>query len=206
MKKTKTFLIAECGIMVALATVLSFFPLYKALYGGSVTLMSMLPIMLVSYRHGIKAGLATGFVHSVIQLIFGLDSVAYVPDAPGIVLCILLDYIIPFTAIGLAGIFRNVKFTKSSITNTIIASVLGAVLVMVFRYVCHILSGVVIWYALDLVWYKGDTTTEIGSLVNSHGPWTFSAIYNGAFMIPEIIITAIGAGSVSVPVLKFKKH
>jgi thiamine transporter len=201
MKKTKTFLIAECGIMVALATVLSFIKVYEAPYGGSVTLMSMLPIMLVSLRHGIGPGLATGFVHSVIQLLFGLGSVAYVPDAAGIILCILFDYIIPFTAIGLAGAFRKVRFTKSSTVNTIISALLGAVLVMAFRYFCHIISGVVVWYALDLVWYADDPT----HIVNKYGSWAFSTIYNGTFMIPEIIITAIGAGAVSVPALKLKK-
>lgn len=201
MKKTKTLLIAECGIMVALATVLSFIKVYEAPYGGAVTLMSMLPIMLVSLRHGIGLGLATGFVHSVLQLLFGLGSVAYVPDALGIVLCILLDYIIPFTAIGFAGIFRKVKFTKNETANTVITAVLGALLVLVFRYLCHIISGVVIWYALDLVWYADDPT----HIVNKYGSWAFSAIYNGWFMIPEIIITAIGAGAVSVPALKLKK-
>lgn len=186
--------------MVALATVLSFIKVYEAPYGGSVTLMSMLPIMLVSYRHGIGTGLATGFVHSVIQLLLGLGSVAYVPDAFGIVLCILFDYIIPFTAIGLAGMFRRVKFTENHIVNTIITAVIGAIFVTVLRYICHIISGVAVWYALDLVWYADDPT----HIVNKYGAWAFSAIYNGTFMIPEIIVTAIGAGALTVPVSKIK--
>lgn len=189
MKNTKTSIIAECGIMVALATVLSFIKVYEAPYGGSATLMSMLPIMLVSMRRGVKCGLAAGGVYSVIQLLFGINNVMWVPDAQGIILCILFDYIIPFTAIGLAGMFMNVKFTKNETANRVASVLLGALAVMLIRYACHIFSGVVVWYALDLEWYADDPT----HIVNIYGPWAFSAIYNGTFMIWEIVITAVGA-------------
>lgn len=191
MKKQKTLLIAECGIMVALATVLSFIKIYEAPYGGSATLMSMLPIMLVSFRRGVKCGLVSGFVYSVIQLIFGLSNVAWVPSASGIVICVLFDYIIPFTLIGLAGLFSNCVFTRNERVNKLLTVLVGAVTVMLVRYLCHIVSGVVVWYALDLVWYADDP----GHIVNRYGPWTFSAIYNGTFMIWEIAVTAIGAAA-----------
>lgn len=186
--------------MVALATVLSFIKVFEAPYGGSITLVSMLPIMLVSLRHGVKPGLAAGLLHAVIQLLFGLHNVMYVPDAAGIVFCILFDYIIPFTFAGFAGAFRNVKFTKSENSNKIIAALIGIIAVMLVRYFCHILSGVVVWYALDLVWYADDPT----HIVFKYGPWMFSAIYNGSFMIPETIITAIVGAATVIPATKLK--
>ncbi len=171
--------------MVALATVLSFIKVYEAPYGGSVTLMSMLPIIILSVRRGTKCGLASGFVYSVIQLLFGLSNVAWVPSVSGIIICILLDYIIPFTLIGLAGIFATKAESRGRI---IVMALIGAIVVMLVRYLCHIFSGVAVWYALDLVWYADDPT----HIVHMYGPWAFSAIYNGTFMLPEIVITAIG--------------
>ncbi len=181
-------LLVECALMVALATVLSIIKVYEAPFGGSVTLISMAPIIVLSMHRGIIPGLAAGFVHSVIQLILGLSNVGWVPDMGGKVLCVLFDYIIPFTLLGLGGMFRSVKFTKNERANIIIQALLGALVVTVIRYICHIISGVAVWYALDLEWYADDPD----HIVNKYGSWAFSAIYNGSFMIPEIIETCIG--------------
>lgn len=185
---SKVHILTESAIMVALATVLSMFKIWEAPYGGSVTILSMAPIIILSMRRGVKVGLFAGFAHSLIQLLLGLGTVAYVPTPMGIVICILTDYILPFTLLGLGGIFRNVKFTKNEKTNLIIAAALGALLVTVLRYLSHIVSGAVIWYALDLEWYADDPT----HIVFQYGAWMFSVIYNGGYMIPEIITTVIG--------------
>ena len=49
----KTKALAECALMVAFATVLSIVPLAQLPYGGSITIASMLPIVLISYRRGL---------------------------------------------------------------------------------------------------------------------------------------------------------
>ncbi len=191
-KNEKIRIVAETAVMVALATILSLIKIYDAPYGGSVTLMSMLPIMILSCRRGTLCGLAGGFVYSVIELLLGLNNVAWVPTAGGIALCILFDYIIPFTLIGLCGMFFGGKdalsFNKASRAWRILV---GAFVVMLLRYVCHIISGVAVWYALDLEWYADDPT----HIVHKYGAWLFSAIYNGSFMLPEIAITLIGAAA-----------
>jgi len=191
-KQRKIYLLVESAIMVALATVLSMVKVYEAPFGGSVTLLSMAPIIILSMRHGVKVGLSGAFVYSILQLLLGLGSVAWVPSAEGVVLCVLLDYIIPFTLLGFAGIFRNVRFTKNDVANLVISAILGTILVTALRFVCHIVSGAVIWYALDLEWYADDPT----HIVHKYGAWMFSFVYNGTFMIPEIIETVIG-----VPIL-----
>ena len=186
--KTRTHILTESAMMIALATVLSMIKIWEAPYGGSVTILSMAPIILLSMRRGVKVGLIAGFVHSLIQLLLGLNNVAYVPTVSGIIVCVLTDYILPFTLLGLGGIFRNVKFTKNDKTNIFIAAALGALLVTLLRYASHIVSGAMIWYALDLEWYADDPT----HLVFQYGAWAFSAIYNGGYMIPEIIATTVG--------------
>lgn len=192
--------LTECALMIALATVLSLVEVYKAPFGGSVTLLSMVPIIVISMRHGVGVGLAAGFVHSIIQLVLGLSNVAWVPDLTGKILCILLDYILPFTLLGLGGIFRGVKFTKNARTNVIVAALIGTLLVTLLRFMCHILSGVVIWYALDLEWYADDPS----HIVNRYSQWIFSLIYNGWYMIPEIIETAIGTPIIAAALMKVK--
>ena len=187
-KSHSVHVLAESAIMIALATVLSMVKVYEAPYGGSVTLLSMAPIIILSMRRGVKTGLVAGFVHSLIQLLLGLNNVAWVPTPGGIVLCVLFDYLLPFTLLGLGGCFRNVRFSKNDTANLFIAAILGTLLVTVLRYVCHIISGVAVWYALDLEWYADDPD----HIVNKYGPWMFSAIYNGTFMLPEIIETVVG--------------
>ena len=185
---SRTRLLAESAIMVALATVLSMLKLWESPYGGSVTILSMVPIIVLSMRRGVKVGLAAGLAHSLIQLLLGLSNVAWVPTPMGIAICVLTDYIIPFTLLGLGGCFRDRKFTGDKNKDLVIAAALGALLVTVLRYVSHIVSGAVVWYELDLEWYADDPT----HIVNLYGPWMFSAIYNGIYMIPEIITTTIG--------------
>ena len=188
----KVHILAECAITVALATVLSWLKIWDSPYGGSITVLSMTPIILLSMRRGVRVGLLGGLVHSLLQLLFGLSNVAYVPTPMGIVLCILTDYILPFTLLGLAGCVR--------VRNILVSAALGALLVTTLRYLCHIVSGVVIWYELDLVWYADDPS----HIVNRFGPWSFSAIYNGIYMIPEIIATTIGSALLAKALEKVK--
>ncbi len=173
-------ILTECAIMVALSTVLSLLILWEAPLGGAVTLFSMAPIILISYLHGCKWGLATGFVHSVIQLILGFSNVMYVPSAIGVCLCIGLDYIVPFTLIGLAGMFRNV--TKKEIVNVI----LGSLTVCVIRYASHVIVGGAVWYELT----KAGDWNEY---VHTVGMWTYSFVYNAQFMVPETAIVLVAA-------------
>ncbi len=198
--KTKTRIIVESAVMIALATVLSMIKIYDAPYGGSVTLMSALPIVLIAMRYGMRTGFAAGFVYSFLQLILGLENVAYVPGAVGILLCCLFDYIVPFTLFGLCGAFRSFRLFKSENFNRLVGFTLGTVLVLIIRYACHVITGVVIWYELDLMWYADDPS----HIVNQYGPWLFSFIYNAHYMIPELAVTAVGAAALSPVAALFK--
>lgn len=152
---------------VALATVLSLIKVYEAPFGGSVTLLSMAPVIVLSIHRGIGPGLAAGFVHSVIQLILGLSNVGWVPDMGGKVLCVLFDYIIPFTLLGLGGMFRNVKFTKNDRTNLIVQALLGTLVVTRYPLSLPVVSGVPYGTLSTL---NGTQTTPTTSLTSTaHG-------------------------------------
>lgn len=184
---SRTRILTECAIMVALASVLSMVKLWQSPYGGSVTCLSMAPIILLSLRRGVKTGLLAGFAHGVIQLLLGLSNLSWIPSPSGILICALTDYILPFTLLGLGGVFCHCHFSRKENANLLIAAALGALLVTLLRYLCHLISGAVIWYALDLQWYADDP----GHIVNLYGPWVFSLIYNGIYMVPEILATTV---------------
>ena len=71
MSKTysKTRTLVECALMIALGTVLANIKIYELPNGGSITLFSMLPFIMISFRHGVKWGLFTGFVNSLLQML-----------------------------------------------------------------------------------------------------------------------------------------
>jgi len=108
MSKTysKTRILVECALMIAIGTVLSNIKFFTMPNGGSITLLSMLPFVLVSFRHGAKWGLFTGFVNACLQMIMGF----YPPPASTFLYFlgeVLLDYVLAFMALGLAELFAR---------------------------------------------------------------------------------------------------
>jgi thiamine transporter len=188
MKKSATLVMVEGAIMIALATVLSYIRVYRLPWGGSITLFSMLPIVLYSIKYGVVKGVEAGFLFSLIQLgqgaIDGLFGWGLTPAA--LVGCILFDYILPFTVIGLAGMFRG----KGAVGWT-----LGTVIALLLRFACHFCTGVIIWKSFGELWdgFSTDNT------------YLYSFLYNGSYMLPEIILTAVGAfAAFRIPVIR--KH
>ncbi len=175
MKNEKVLTLVEGAVMVALATVLSFIKIINLPWGGSITLLSMLPIVIFSLKRGIGHGLAASFVYSLIQFgqgcAEGIFGWGLTPVA--LVACIFIDYIFAFTVLGIAGIFRK-HGTPGMIG--------GSVLAMTLRLVCHYTSGVLIFGSFGELW-NGITINE---------PWLYSLLYNGAYMLPEIVFTTVG--------------
>lgn len=176
MKNNKTKILVEGAAMVALATVLSFIRVFKLPWGGSITLLSMLPITLFSIRRGVKPGLIVAFVYALIQFLQGvMDGLFGWGLTPGMLAaCILLDYLVAFTVLGLAGCFR-----KKGLPGWIS----GISLAVGLRFLCHFLSGVVIWNSFGDLW-EGFSTENT---------YLYSFVYNGCYMLPELIFTVIGA-------------
>ena len=160
--------LAEAAVMLAVATVLSLIKFIDLPYGGSVTVACMLPVVIISYRHGIKFGLLTGFVFGLIQQLLGLNTLSYVTTWQSIIAVIMLDYIIAFMLIGLGGMFKKL----SSQANALI---LGTIVVCILRYICHVISGATVWAGLS---------------IPTNAALIYSIGYNATYMIPEAIITA----------------
>ena len=176
MQSKKVRIMVEAAVMPALATALSFIQIYKLPWGGSITLLSMLPIVLFSIRRGVAMGLAVSFLFSLIQLFQGImDGLFGWGLTPGmLVACIFIDYIFAFTVLGLAGVFRK-KGTAGWIS--------GIAIAIALRFVMHFLSGVVIWKSFGELWEGFSTDSSV----------LYSILYNGSYMLPELIITVIAA-------------
>ena len=177
MKNTKTRMLVEGAVMVALATVLSFLKIVKFPWGGSITVLSMLPIVVFALRHGLAAGLGVSFTYSVIQLgqgilVDGLLGWGLTPVA--LICCILLDYIGAFSVLCISGVFGNKKLSRM---------VGGVILAMLLRFLLHYISGVAIFHSFGELW-NGFSTDNT---------WLYSLLYNGAYMLPETVFTTAGA-------------
>ena len=186
----RTFNLVLGGIMVAMATVLGFIKVYEAPYGGAITVCSMLPILFYSYRCGLKWGLGAGLVHSVLQLLLGMSALRGL-SVGTLVGSIFLDYILAFTVLGLADLFS--KPFKSRAAGVCV----GTAVVCLLRFVCSFLSGYIVWkdYDYAVEWL---TNFEWGAnFINSMGQdalcWFYSFVYNLSYMLPETILTVIGA-------------
>lgn len=170
------------AVMIALAAALSFVKVWQMPLGGAVTLFSMLPVVIVSVMLGIKWGLAASFVYSLVQMAIGimLDGILGWGLSPA-ALCgtILLDYLLPFSALGVAGAFEKRGNTSF---------VIGTGFVIAFRFFCHFLSGIVIFPSF-CPWLSGDTLSGIAAWKKV---WIYSLCYNGAFMLPELVLTVLG--------------
>ena len=115
-------LIARIGLAIALAFILDMIKIYTLPNGGgSISLGSMVPILLLSFIYGPSIGLFTGFLFGVFKLI--LDPYILNP------IQVLFDYTLPFMAVGIAGFFKN-KY-------------IGASIGMFLRFISHFISGVV---------------------------------------------------------------
>ncbi len=147
--------LAEVAVSVALAYVLNLIIIYNLPQGGSITLGSMVPILLLALRRGPKIGIFAGAIFGLVQMFLGgyWFTIAQV----------LLDYPIAFACLGLAGFFRG-------------NPILGVGVAMGGRFIAHFISGVVffgMWAPPEL------------------GPYLYSAVYNGSYMLPEFVISAV---------------
>ncbi len=174
-KKSNLLKLCECAIMLALAVALSFCKIWQMPMGGSVTLCSMLPIMLISIKYGSLTGCAVGFLHSLIQLLVDLPggNVFYAGMTAGItIIIVLFDYIVPFTVLGFTGAFRKIATEKIPM----LGACIGMAVTIVFRFCCHFITGFFVW---------GQWAPE------GMSKYYYSFAYNATYLLPELCLTLL---------------
>ncbi len=165
-KPFDTHCIAIAGICVSLSFALSFIKLWDMPTGGSVTLVSLLPVTLFSYIYGIKKGLLVGFLYGMLQAV--QDPWLIHPAQ------FLLDYPVAFSMVCFGGLLSNIKGGKPQLKFALCAFIAGTM-----RFVCHVLSGVFAFgaYAVDS---------------GASNFWLYSIVYNSYVFIDIALIIVVG--------------
>ncbi len=175
-RKQNLRITAECAVLLSMAIVFSFIKIWQMPMGGEVTFVSMLPVMLAGFRNGPKAGFLTAFIYSLFQLASAFVSgnvFVYCTTATTFIICVLFDYIVPFTGLGIACLLKNIK--TSSVRFKKISIYFAVSCGIILRFICHYITGVVIW----------------GQWAGDEGPYIYSLFYNGTFLLPELILTLL---------------
>ena len=154
-KVSNTRILAEISVTVALSVILNQIRIFALPQGGSITLGSMIPVLLIAYRRGVLVGVFTGTVFGLVQMV--IEGYIYYP------LQIILDYPLAFGVLGIAGLFKK-------------HPIVGVVVALTGRFLAHFVSGV--------AFFAEYAPVEMG-------PMVYSAVYNGSYMVPEIIISGI---------------
>lgn len=169
MKNQKLLALVECATMLALSFVLNLVVIWQMPLGGKVTLASMLPVMLVGIKWGPKYGFATTCAYGLLQTALSFAKVlSWGLNAKVFIICILFDYFVPYAMLGTVSFFRKGKTPVICI---------GIALSLLIRFACHFFTGITIWAN----WVEDS-------------PWaiiSYSLIYNGQYMLPEIVMTLI---------------
>ena len=193
--KRNVHIITESGICIALATILSFIEIFHLPYGGGITAVSMLPICLFAYRRGMASGLACAFVYGAIQLMLGMTKGVFKgADHYTTLGMVIIDYILAFAVLGFSGMFAK-KIKSASLGLALGCLVTGCV-----RYVLHILSGYVFFKGYAVWFFSQDGFDAGAKILGAFSGealfWLYTVIYNGLYMVPEIILTVAAAAIV----------
>lgn len=154
---TKTRELTEIAVCVAMAAVLSLFPLWEMQQGGSVAL-TMVPILLIAIKRGVWAGCMTGAIYGVISLLLA-GRIYHL-------MSIILDYVLAFGLLGLAGFFRK----------NVLQVVIGCFVGVAGRFISSLVSGAVLF-------------AEFAP--QGQNPWIYSLVYQVTYMVPEFIISTV---------------
>ena len=171
-----TRMLCEGAIMVALALVLNQLKIFRLPNGGSITL-EMLPIFFYAVRWGVGPGLLAGFAFGLLQMFID-GAVAWGWQS------LLLDYLVAFTPLGLAGLFKGKDWGIFA----------GTVLGSVVRFIVHFISGITI-YAIV-------APTELFNMTFT-SPWMYSLAYNGSYMAIDMALCLVVFGLLYKPLKKY---
>jgi thiamine transporter len=163
----QTKILTEIAIFSALSAVLYILRPFSLPFGGAITLGSMVPVMWLSLRRGIRIGIIAGVIFGTLALFIdvlslGASSVIATP------LQAVLEYPVASGLLGLTGIFHR---------KTVNFAIAGAAISVFLKFLVHYFVGAFVWYYVYAF--------------PAYGQWVYPAIYNGSFLIVEFIISSI---------------
>jgi thiamine transporter len=133
-KTFETKVLAEIVVVAALSAALYSItlPFLTLPYGGSITAGSMIPVLWISLRRGVRVGLFAGLIFGLVALPIDIIRLPYSPIAPNPI-SLLFDYPIAFGVLGLAALFKT-------------RPLVGVTVASILKFIAHFISGVAFWY------------------------------------------------------------
>jgi len=183
MKNFSVKVLCEIAIFAAIGFVLDILQggIWKGAFanGGSIGL-AMVPVFIISYRRGLVPGILCGLLLSLVQMLGGIyvingSSMDGWKQTFGPFLQIMLDYVLAYTVVGLAGAFAKPYWNADKFGKKALFIIIGCLIGGMLKYLCHSLSGVFFW--------PGEMWGISGA--------AYSWLYNGLYMIPNIIVCTV---------------
>lgn len=196
MTGTKTRVLVEISLTVALAAVLHFVRVWQMPAGGSVSL-EMLPLLVLGLRRGPVAGLVAGALFGAVDYFMEPFFVHWVQ--------LFLDYPIAFAAVGgLAGLWMPLwrRLIAAGRTAAAMSWVVPAAVIMASlgRYAAHFASGVVFFATTIMGGPLADGQSAFSSAGALGAATAYSAIYN--LYVPLSAVACLAAMLVLMPALE----
>lgn len=175
-------IMAEVGIMAAAGFILDMLAgvLFKGLFpnGGSISI-AMICVLIVAFRRGFLPALGVGLIMGAFDLMKGPYLIASTPDR--VFFQVVLDYIIAYPLVSLAGFVRPAFRGSQSKGNAIMWIIVGTLIGGIAKLFSHYLSGILFWadpsgFAWDLTWMN---------------PHLYCILYNVAYTVPSIILSGL---------------
>lgn len=170
----KTKIYVYVGMYAALAVVLNYATkLLPSMPNGGTVELPVIALFLASFHLGWRYGLATGLLSWLVGFLLGLNNYFVSP------MQVVLDYIVPVMAPGMAAVFPSLHIGKSRISNVSVGIVVG----MFIKYAAHVLSGVYFWFP------EGTAAGSLAAWIYSG--WTYNLAYNAATLVVAFIVVPI---------------
>lgn len=180
MRNLRLLVMIEVAFFAAFAFILDILPSIKISPAISIS-FAMVPIFILAFRRGVVAGVLSGFLWGLLQVVFG-DAVYVTPVQ------FMIEYFIAFAFVGFGGLFYAViqksfqnGHKKAALAWIVLATLVGSLA----RYFWHFIAGVVFWgkYAPD-----------------GMSPVIYSLVANGttmlgAFVLCSVILVAVLASA-----------
>ena len=164
MKNKQLYRICESAVLIALSLALMPIEIPGPAFGGDIDLV-MIPLFIIAYRNGLGYGITSGLVFGFVKCLIGGGIGWGLPS-------ILLDYVLAYGAVGLAGIFKEKSW----------AIELSTLIGCFARFIIHFISGITL-YAIT-------APTELAGMTFVN-PVLYSTVYNALYMLPNTVIAVI---------------
>lgn len=169
-------MLVEGALVVAMSIVLSYIDIPVGAFGGSVDFV-MVPLIIYAVRWGAGYGLISGLVFGTLKFIMAGGSAVNWQS-------MLLDYSLAYMMVGLAGVIKN---KPSMVWLSALVGCFG-------RFIIHFISGITIYAEYMPETYMGMAMNNV---------WFYSALYNGAYMLPNTVVAIICCGLLGKALKKY---